>query len=191
MPFASKYASTASSTSAHVAPGTQRAERGAARAEHVVEQAPHLVGRLADDHRPLELGVVAPDRSARLADEHVAGLEGDVVRDRVRPRAPLADLAPVAGRDAVRRGEPAAVGRAERLVHRERRLVARAQAGRGFGRAGDAVLPAAAGARGCTSGRSRGSARPRPRSCEPASPRAPARAARPWRRSTSLSEGPS
>ena len=118
----------------------QGVERGAASAEHVLEQTPHLGARLADDHRPLELGVVPPDRGARLADEHVAGFELDVVRDRVRPGAPLPDLAPVARRDPVRRGEAAAVGRAERVVHGERRLVARAQAGLGLGRAGHAVL---------------------------------------------------
>ena len=65
-----------------------RGEGGLLRGDGVVEEPPHLVGRRADDHRPLELRVVAPDRRARLRHEHVARLELDVVRDRVRPRAP-------------------------------------------------------------------------------------------------------
>ena len=133
-------ASTAWSTSAQVTPG-RSAPSAALRAPSMWSNRRRIcVGRLADDHRPLELGVVAPDRSARLADEDVAGLEGDVVRDRMRPRAALADLAAVAGRDTVRRGEAAAVGRAERVMHGERRLVSGAESGRGLRRAGNAVL---------------------------------------------------
>ena len=74
----------------------KRIERDLLRGDDVVEEPALLVGRRADDHRPLELGVVAPHRRARLRDEHVARLELDVVRDRVRPRAARADLAAVA-----------------------------------------------------------------------------------------------
>src|SRR5262249_55243160 len=77
-------------------------------------------------HRTLELGVVAPHRRAGLCDEDVAGLELDVVRDRVRPRAPKADLAPVPRLDAVRGA--LLPGVAERLEHRERRLLRGTQA---------------------------------------------------------------
>ena len=70
-----------------------RRERRFPRSQHVVEEPAHPVGRRPDDERALELRLVAPDRRARLGDEHVAGLELDVVRDRVRPRAPRPDLA--------------------------------------------------------------------------------------------------
>ena len=110
------------------------AERNLLGGDGVVEQPPHLVRGPADDHRPLELGVVAPDRRARLADEHVAFPELDVVGDGVRPGAPEADLAAVPRRDAVGRGLLAAVRRAERLEHGESRLVARLQARLGLGR---------------------------------------------------------
>ena len=91
--------------------GAECVEGGLLRGHGVVEEAAHLVGRRPDDHRALELGVVAPDRGARLGDEHVAGLELDVVRDRVRPGAAQPDLPPVAGRDAVGRGLLLAVAR--------------------------------------------------------------------------------
>jgi hypothetical protein len=83
----------------HVGAGGARPDRvegDLLRGNGVVEEPPHLVGGRADDHRPLELGVVAPDRRARLRHEHVACAELDVVRDRVRPRAAQPDLAPVA-----------------------------------------------------------------------------------------------
>jgi hypothetical protein len=67
----------------------------------VVEEAAHLVGRSADDHGALELGVVPPDGSARLGDEDVPFLELDVVGHSVRPRAPEPNLAAVPRRDAV------------------------------------------------------------------------------------------
>ena len=120
--------------------GPERVEGDLLRGDRVVEEAAHLVGRLADDHRPLELGVVAPDRRARLGDEDVALLELDVVRDRVRPGAPQPDLAAVAGRDAVGGRLLAAVGAVERLQHRERGLVACPQARLGLGRARARVL---------------------------------------------------
>ena len=120
--------------------GAECVERDLLRGDRVVEQAPHLVGRRADDHRPLELGVVAPDRRARLGDEHVALLELDVVGDGVRPRAPQPDLAAVAGRDAVGGRLLAAVGAVERREQRERRLVPRAQGRLGLGRARPRVL---------------------------------------------------
>ena len=65
--------------------GPDRIEGDALRGDGVVEEVPHLVGGRADDQRPLEFGVVAPDRRARLRHEHVAFPELDVVRDRVRP----------------------------------------------------------------------------------------------------------
>ena len=55
--------------------GPERRERDLLRGDGVVEEPAHLVRRLADDHRALELGVVAPDGRARLGDEHVAFLE--------------------------------------------------------------------------------------------------------------------
>ena len=93
------------------------------------------VGR-ADHDRTLELGVVAPDRRARLGDEDVAGAELDVVGDRVRPRAARADLAPVARLHAVRRRELARRRRPRRSEQRERRLVPGAEARLRLGDAG-------------------------------------------------------
>ena len=60
--------------------------------------------------------------------------------DRVRPGAPAADLAAVAGGGAVLRAELAGVVRAERREHRQRRLVPGAQARLRLGRARDRVL---------------------------------------------------
>ena len=71
------------------------------RLDRVAVELALLIGRLADDHSALELGVVAPERRGCLRDEHVAGLEGDVVRDRVGPGGAAADLAAVAGGRAV------------------------------------------------------------------------------------------
>jgi hypothetical protein len=65
--------------------GAERLERDLLRGDRVIEEAPHLVRGRPDDHGPLELGVVAPDRRTRLADEHIARLKLDVVGDRVRP----------------------------------------------------------------------------------------------------------
>ena len=113
----------------------QRVERDLPGAEHVVEQATHLVRRVADDQRPLELGVVAPDRGARLGHEHVAGAKLDVVRDGVRPGAPPATGVRSAGGDAVRRRELPGVAGAERGQHCECRLVSGAQRRFGLGRA--------------------------------------------------------
>ena len=129
---------TAPSTSAQVTPG--RIAPKAACCEATVWSKSRRIssGRRADDHRPLELRVVAPDRRARLRHEHVAGPELDRVRDRVRPRAAQPDLAAIAGRRARRRREPADV--AERREHRERRLVTRPEARLGLGRAGPRVL---------------------------------------------------
>ena len=115
--------------------GPQRSERGFLCGEHVREEPAHLFGRRADHHRPLELGVVAPHRGARLGDEDVAELELDVVRDRVRPGAAAADLAAIARRRAVRRALLAAEPRPELGEHREGRLVTGAQARLGLGRA--------------------------------------------------------
>ena len=89
----------------------------------MVEHPALLVGRLADHHRPLELGEIAPHRRARAGHEHVSRLEDDVVRERVRDRRATADLAAVAGARAARVRVLAAVERAERLEHRRRRLV--------------------------------------------------------------------
>ena len=51
-----------------------------------VEQ-PFLLGRgIADEHRPLELREVAPDRRACTRDEHVAGLEHEVSGESVGER---------------------------------------------------------------------------------------------------------
>src|SRR5207248_739099 len=75
------------------------------RAHDVFEEAPLLVRRLADDHAALELRVVAPDRRGRLGDEHVAGLEADVVRDRVRPGRAAPDLTAVPRGRTVLRAE--------------------------------------------------------------------------------------
>ncbi len=60
--------------------------------------------------------------------------------DRVRPRAAPADLAAVAGGRAVGRGLLAPVPVAERLQHRERRLVPCPEARLGLGHAGSRVL---------------------------------------------------
>ena len=67
-------------------PGTEGVERSLLHRDNVLVQPALLVGRLADDHAALELRVVAPDRRGSLADEHVAWLEADVVRNGVRPR---------------------------------------------------------------------------------------------------------
>src|SRR5581483_108924 len=64
----------------------------------------------------------------------------DVVRDRVGPRAAQADLAAVAGLDAVGRSELTAEGRAEALQHRQCRLVSGAEADRSLGRTRARVL---------------------------------------------------
>ena len=119
-------------------PRPDRGEGGLLRGDGVLEQPLLLVGRRADDHPALELGVVAPDRRARLGHEHVAGAELDRVRDRVRPRAADADLAAVAGRCAVRGREPSDL--AARGEHGERRLVSGAQRRFRLGRAGAGVL---------------------------------------------------
>ena len=60
-----------------------------------------LVARRPDHHRPLELRVVTPHRRRRSRHQHVARLEDDVVRERVRDRSVPADLAAVAGDRAV------------------------------------------------------------------------------------------
>ena len=138
--MSSKYESTARSTSAHVTPGRKRVEGDLLGGAHVLEMTSHLVRRRADDHGALELGVVAPYGCARLAHEDVARPEPDVVRDRVRPRAPLADLAPIARGGSVGRRKPAVVRRAERSEHGEARLVAGAEACLRLGRAGSRVL---------------------------------------------------
>ena len=95
--------------------GSERVEGGLLRRDGVAVQPALLVGGLADDHAALELGVVAPDRRSGLGDEHVAGLEGDVVRDGVGPGGAAADLAAVAGGRAVLGAELAGVVGAERL----------------------------------------------------------------------------
>ena len=115
-----------------------RPERRLPRSEHVVEEPPHPVGRRAENERALELGLVAPDRSACLGDEDVADLELDVVRDRVRPRAPEPDLSAIAGFRAVAGAEQPA--RAVRGEHRERRLLLGAKACLGLGCADERVL---------------------------------------------------
>ena len=120
--------------------GAQCVERGLLRRNRVVEEAAHLVGGSTDDHRALELGVVPPHGRGRLGDEHVAHLELDVVRDRVRPAAAAADLAAVARRGSVGRPLLAGVRRAERVEHRERRLVPGAEARLRLGRARSRVL---------------------------------------------------
>ena len=118
--------------SAQVTPGRKRLERDLLHGDRVVEQAAHLVGGRADDHRPLELRVVAPDRRARLGDEDVARLERDVVRDGMRPGAAQPDLAAVPRRDAVGRSLlPDVV--AERREELERRLVPGPEARLGLG----------------------------------------------------------
>ncbi len=135
-------------------PRPDRGEGGFLRRDGVLEQSPLLVRRRADDHPALELGVVAPDRRARLGHEHVAGVELDRVRDRVRPCAADADLAAIAGGGAVRGREPsdlAALGE-----HGERRLVFRREGSPPPRSRRAACTPAAGGARARTSGRSRG-----------------------------------
>ena len=89
----------------------------------MVEEPALLVGRLADHHRPLELGEIAPHGSARARHEHVARLEDDVVRERVRDGRAAPDLAAVPGAGASRVRVLSAVQRPERLKHRRRRLV--------------------------------------------------------------------
>ena len=120
--------------------GTECRERGLLRGDGVVEEPAHLVRRLADDHRALQLGVVAPDGRARLGDEDVAFLEADVVGDCVRPRASQPDLAAIARRDAVGRRLLAAVGAVESLQQRQRRLVSGPEAGLRFRRPRPRVL---------------------------------------------------
>ena len=44
--------------------GAERVEGRLLGGDRVIEEPSHLVGRGADDHRALELGVVAPDRRA-------------------------------------------------------------------------------------------------------------------------------
>ena len=77
-------------------PRTDCIERDLLRRHDMIEEAALLVGRRPDDHRALELGVVAPHRCACLGHEHVARFEPDVVRDRVGPRAAAADLPAIA-----------------------------------------------------------------------------------------------
>ena len=92
----------------------------------MVEHPPLLVGRLADHHRPFQLREVAPHGRARAGHEHVAVLEDDVVRERMRDRRAAPDLAAVAGACAARVRVLAPVEGPERLEHRRRRLVRRA-----------------------------------------------------------------
>jgi hypothetical protein len=106
----------------------------------VLEEAARLVARRPDDHGSLELGVIAPDRRARLRDEHVADLELDVVREGVRPGAAQADLTAVSRRRAVGRALLSAEAVAECLQHRQRRLVACPQRRLGLRRAGPREL---------------------------------------------------
>jgi hypothetical protein len=120
-------------------PRSDRPERDVLGADGVVEEPPHLVGGRSDDQGALELGVVAPDRRARLRHEHVALLEADVVRDRMGPGAAEPDLPAIPGRHARGGRETPAVAVSELFEHRERRLVARAQAGLGLGRAGTRI----------------------------------------------------
>ena len=83
----------------------------------MVEHPRLLVGRLADHHRPLELREIAPHRRARAGHEHVARLEDDVVRERVRDRRAAADLAAVAGgRAAVEGSGRGRAGRASSIA---------------------------------------------------------------------------
>ena len=170
--------------------GAERVEGRLLGGDRVVEQPSHLVGRGADDHRPLELGVVAPDRRSRLGDEDLARLERDVVGDRVGPGAPLPDLAAIARRGAVRRRELPAVARPERLEHGERGLVPGAQPCLVPRSSRARCTPAAAGGRARTSARSRGSAPPRLRSSAPSGSRSVARAASRWRRAPRSATGP-
>ncbi len=119
-------------------PGSKRREGRLLRRDGVLEEPAHLVARGPDDHGPLELGVVAPDRGARLADEHVPRPELDVVRDRVSPGAAQPDLTAVTRRGAI--GGGLTTDLAERLQHRERGLVSRAQTGLGLRRPRAGVL---------------------------------------------------
>ena len=102
-----------------------RSERDVLERDHVREH-PLLLGRrLAEEHRPLELRQVAPDRRARARDEDVASLEHEVPGERVRIRRVAADLPAVAGVRARRDEGLRAVDLPDGVEHRERRLVAR------------------------------------------------------------------
>jgi hypothetical protein len=113
-------------------------ERRLLRREHVVEEEPHSIGRRPDDHGPLELRLIAPDRCTGLGDEDVPLLEPDVVCNGVRPGAPATDLSAVAGLCAVTR--PEQPSRAVLLEHCERRRLLRLQARLRLGDAGTGVL---------------------------------------------------
>ena len=89
------------------------------------EQPLLLRRRLADHHRPLELREVAPDGRARPGDEDVALAERDAARERVWDRGVAADLTPVA-RVRPLENVLGPVDLADRVEHREGRLVARA-----------------------------------------------------------------
>src|SRR5215213_8995387 len=84
------------------------------------------VRRLADHHRALELRLVAPDGCPGLRNADVAPREADVVRDGVRPRAALPDLAAEARLRPVAGAEEAA--RAVRLEHGEGGVALRLEA---------------------------------------------------------------
>lgn len=84
-----------------------------------------LAARLADEHRPLELREVAPNGRARAGDEDVADLEHEVPRQSMWNRRVATDLSAVAGVRSAGECALRAVDLADRIEHRERRLVAR------------------------------------------------------------------
>ena len=105
----------------------------------MAEHARLVDGGLADHHRPLELGEVAPDGCARSGDEDVSLLEHDVARERVRDGGVAADLPAVARVRTGREDALSPVDRPDRVEHGERRLVRSARRDLGLGDTGSCV----------------------------------------------------
>ena len=105
----------------------------------MLEHLPLLGRRPADHHRPLELRQIAPDRCGRAGDEDVALLEGDVRSQCVGNRGIGPDLPAIAGARPFEERVLRAIERADRVEHRQRRLVARALRHFHLGHAGAGV----------------------------------------------------
>jgi hypothetical protein len=103
-----------------------RVERDVLELNHMREHPFLLGGRIADEHRSLELGEVAPDRRACARHEHVALLEHEVPGERMRDRGVASDLPPIPGVSAAREEALRPVDLTDRVEHREGGLVARA-----------------------------------------------------------------
>ena len=112
------------------------------------KKTPLLVAGLADDHRALQLGVVAPHRRARPGDQHVPWLEDDVVGQGMGDRCVAPDLAAVAGPCPAGEIALGPVDRADGVQHGQGGFQAGAPADLGLGEPRPGCTAAAAHAPG-------------------------------------------